>query len=624
MRFSLKVIGLLWVGLFLIIGVLLYNAYSKLKPETFITIISEQVQRNIPGAELEVGQVSYGFSLDFNLNLRNLHLRRGEKLLGSIGEVEVKVPWWLLLSNKGNAQINLTNLDIFIDHTVIAKKASEQGVGTEKVEIKVDLPSYLSNARFTVRAKEVSIRDLNNARRYFMISKLLVREFKYGKNSAFELNIPISIKHKEVQYASELWLFGDVTPDLKAWKLNYRGEFRTKDTTDKFQIEDLVLNGQSTFMPGALSVQSDLSLLVEKEVIGKGQFRAGKDDLAVNMQFSKLPLNYFSFIYEDIKNPYLKVLEGSASGSIKFRKEFQDSSATVQGKLTFDGNLSLSDTYFIPGKWKIGFQDSRWDTSFLSPKGEASFFRRSTTDVKNNTVVQYTDELGFSNQDVTQILPAVKPLSTFTGPLPPIYYTSNISFNKCVLGDRSFNGNVRYGHSPDLKFYQANLKVEDSDLRFSYAEKRLQKTLELELKKFNFNSSYHFFDPYFSASEGQLTGTVEGQWSEAWDAGTWKVDVSGEQLSELRGLIPDLISKTAALYELDSSLAKQIELKFTGNNHQLTITSLMLQMAESVRIAGSLNSKEKSSLVLSYPKNKKFKPLKKEVTEPYWIQKDAQ
>ncbi|MCP5815823.1 hypothetical protein NL365_27960, partial [Klebsiella pneumoniae] len=78
----------------------------------------------------------------------------------------------------------------------------------------------------------------------------------YGKNSAFELNIPIQIKHNETHYNSDLWLFGDVTPETSQWKLNYRGEFRTKESSDKFLIEDLVINGAATFIPSSLAINS--------------------------------------------------------------------------------------------------------------------------------------------------------------------------------------------------------------------------------------------------------------------------------------------------------------------------------------------------------------------------------
>ena len=49
---------------------------------------------------------------------------------------------------------------------------------------------------------------------------------------------------------------------------------------------------------------------------------------------------------------------------------------------------------------------------------------------------------------------------------------------------------------------------------------------------------------------------------------------------------------------------------------------LVKENLESAKITGSLSPKQKSTLTLSYPKNKKFKPLKKEVIEVYWMQKE--
>jgi hypothetical protein len=377
-------------------------------------------------------------------------------------------------------------------------------------------------------------------------------------------------------------------------------------------------------MPAALSVQSELNFLVEKESIGKGELRAGQDDLTVNMQFTKLPLNYFMFIYEDIKNPYLKVLDGTATGVVKFEKQFTDSVASVQGKLSFDGNLTLSETFSIPGKWQIGFQDSRWDTSFLNPKGEASFFRRSSMDMKKNNVIQFTDELGFANMDISPVMQSIAPLAQFTGELPNIYYTSAVTFNKCTSGDKSFEGKFRYGHSPDLKFYQVEIKLDNHPaLTLDYVDKHQNKSLEADFKKFVFSPSYQFLAPYLSATEAVLTGKVQGQWTDNWNSGLWKVEMNGEQLNQLHGTIPDLISKTSSFFQLDSSLSKQVNLNLAGKNNILTINSLMLDISESAKITGSLSSKEKSVLTLSYPKNKKVKALKKEVLEPYWMQKET-
>lgn len=622
MRISLKVIGLLWLGLFLIIGGLLFNAYSKLQPETFIALLTEQVQKNYPGAKLNVGKINYRFSLDFNLNLQEIHLRRSGKLLGSIGEVELKVPWWLLLFNRGNAQINLKKLDIYIDHERHEVAGEKVAATTAGSLIKVAVPTYLADAKFTLRAKEVSVRDIHNARRYFMVSKLLVREFQYGKNSAFEMNIPIQITHGGTQYHSDLWLFGDVTPETSQWRLNYRGEFRTKESNDKFQIEDLVINGAATFIPSSLAISSDLNLLIEKDVVGKGEFIASQDKLSVMLHFTKLPVSTFGVIYEDIQNPYLKKFEGDASGSLKFEKVYDTSLASISGKLAFNGDLSLSETYSIPGNWKISFQDSRWEVSFISPKGEASFFRRSFVDMKKNTVTQFNEELGFTNLELNTILPSVMPVSDFIHSIPASYYTTTISFNKCSQGDKIFDGNFRYGLSPEQKFYQGELIDASSSFKVNYSNKNAQNALDLNLAKFKLIHGFNLIAPYYASSESILDGKLEARWKTAWPEGQWLVQMNSENAGEFQGKIPEFITKTAQFFGLDSKTFRKQGLNLSVKNNVVSVNSLILENVDSAKIAGSLSPKQKSFLTLTYPKNKKIKPLKKEIIEPYWMQKE--
>lgn len=624
MRISLKLIGILWLGLFLIIGGLLFNAYSKLKPETFIALLTEQVQKNYPGAKLNVGKINYRFSLDFNLNLQDIHLRRSGKLLGSIGEVELKVPWWLLLFNRGNAQINLKKLDIYIDHAnhaVTENLPSE--ASSEKSSVNVTVPAYLVDAKFTLRAKEVSIRDIHNARRYFMVSKLLVREFQYGKNSAFEMNIPIEIKHNDIQYTSDLWLFGDVTPEPSQWRMNYRGEFRTRDHSDKFQIEDLVINGAATFIPTSLAINSDLNLLIEKDHIGKGEFSANQDNLSVLLSFTKLPVNYLGLIQEDVQNPYLKKFDGEAQGHLKFVKSFNNSQATIAGKLDFNGGFHISDTYSIAGNWKINFQDSRWEVSFMSPKGEASFFRRSFVDMKKNMVTQYNEELGFSNLDFRTVLPVVAPISSFVHSIPGSYYSTQISFNKCLDGELTYDGTFRFGLTPEQKFYQGELTGSDSSsLKVNYSNKNASNSLDVNLLKFRIFQGFHLLEPYLSSKESKLEGKLEGRWKTQWPEGQWMIQLHSENNDEFRGKIPEFIYKTSSFFGVDSKPFKKQNLNLSVKNNVVSVNSVMLEDTDSIKISGTLSPKQKSFLTLSYPKNKKSNPVKKEIIEPYWMQKE--
>ena len=61
MRLSTKIILLAWTFLFLIVGSLIYSAYSKLNPESLITLLNFQVQKNYPGSQLSIAKIDYGF-----------------------------------------------------------------------------------------------------------------------------------------------------------------------------------------------------------------------------------------------------------------------------------------------------------------------------------------------------------------------------------------------------------------------------------------------------------------------------------------------------------------------------------------------------------------------------------
>ncbi len=621
MRISLKLVAFLWLGLFIIIGGLLFSAYSQFKPEAFVALIKEQVEKNYPGSKLQVGNVSYGFSLDFNLKLQNISLHRSEKLISQLGELELKVPWWLLLTNRGNAQINISKLDIYVEHdesVPVAKVEKTPSITT----VKVELPAYLADAGFTVRAKEVSIKDLNNSRRYFNVSKLLVREFQYGKNSAFELNIPIEITHNETSYTSDLWLFGDVTPELQSWKLNYRGEFRTKEASDKFQIEDIVIHGKSDFNPKELTVLSLIELLIDKQKIGEGQVTASKDVLNVDLNLIKLPLNYFGFISAEIQNPFLKKLQGEAAGTISFKKSLLDDMAKLSGKLVFDGELQLSEGNVIPGKWQIGVENYRWDVSFISPQGEASYFRRSVVDAKTSKVVQYNEEVGFSAIDFNQVISSIKPLSFFLENLSGPYYVTAISCKKCLQGDKTLDSTLKYGFSPDQKYYQASISGKDLNFDLNFSEKLEQKALDLTFANFEWDASYNFLNPFFGAIKAELTGSIEGRWNESWEKGQWLIKLMSKNIMGSFGAIPDLIGKTSEIFNINSKQIPALSLDLAVQNNTLSLKSLLLEGGESAKISGTLSSEHKSTLTLSYPKNKKIKPVKKEDVTHYWVIKE--
>jgi hypothetical protein len=387
-----------------------FTAYSKLKPEALIGVIREQVERNYPGSKLTVGKIDYRLSLDFKVNLTDIQLQRNEAKLASVGEIEVKIPWWLFLSNKGTTQINISNLDIMLDQPKVEKVLSG-GPNSEKQKIKVDVnvPDYLLSAKYTLRAKGISVRDAKDLSRKIILSKLLVREFQYGKNSAFEMTIPIEVNHNKAKYDSELWLFGDVTPKAHQWSLNYRGEFKTRDTSEKFQLEDVTIDGKAEMSLDNFKVLSDMNFLIEKDNVGSGKIVINKEAFKADIQFSKFPLSYLGIIYEEIKNPFLPELDGYAQGSVAFEKDYGTDQSLLNSKVSFDGIFPLGEVSYA-GKWNLLFDNAKWETSFITPNGEVSFFRRSIIDFETGALIQYNEEIGFSGIDFAKAVAPVKGL----------------------------------------------------------------------------------------------------------------------------------------------------------------------------------------------------------------------
>lgn len=616
MRLSVKILLGLWVFLFLIVGGLVYSTYSKLHPEAFVALLTEQVQHNYPGAKLEVGEVNYNLSLNFNLSLKNVTLKRSDKVLGTLGEIELKVPWWLLVVNRGNAQINLSNLNLFIEPSRSEKEEGLSNSSSKVVEnskVEVSLPQYLQDVQYTIRARNISIKDISGSRTLLKLSKLLVREFHYGKNSAFELKLPISIGHRGMNYSSELWLFGDVTPEKAIWNFNYRGNFRTKDMGENVQFDDVVLEGKTRFKPREVDIQSEVEFSIDKKNIGSGAFAANEKKITLNLMFTQLPTEFLNIFENELRHTHLSKLVGSAAGELHLERKLSETKATLRGGLEFNAPFQLNKEE-IMGAWKLSFDNTRWDSSFISPKGEVSFFRRSVIDLDNGQVKQYSEELGFTGVNLPMALgtvPSLKELMSFNSTK---YFSSHISIKKCLMGEKEVDGYFKIGVSPDLKFYQGELtQSEAQKFKLVFNQSR-QKKLNIHFDNFFWSNQLSFLSPYFQADSGTLDGQIEGRWKEDWADGKWVMKLKASDLVNGTGSILDMNKKFWSEFNIPTDNISHLNALSYVQDGKLKLDSLIIEGEDPIKLSGLINFEidQNSHLILSYPKNKKWKPVKKE------------
>ena len=623
MKLSTKAVIFGWVILLAALGSLVYGAYSKLNPDSLVALFNSQIQRSYPASHLTIGKIDYVFSIDFKLSLKNLSLTKDNKTLASADEVQFKIPWWLILLNRGNASININNLDIFVssDTKNSLDSISNGSQSNPSANIEAKLPSYLLDAHYTLRAKNISIKELDGERRYFTLSKLLVREFQYGKNSAFELNIPISIAHKNKRYSSDLWLFGDVTPEPKLWAVNYRGEFKTKDTVEGFQFEDLVIDGKSNFNPTTVDLSSSIELLVEKKKIGTGEISVDSDQFQFHLKFSTFPMHFLRIVGDEIKNPFWKKIEGVGEGEVHFSRSFlAENTSSLSAKIHFPGDFTLGPDHSISGQWYLDFKNEIWQTSFISPKQDLKFSRRAVLDFVKSQLTQYSQEIGFNSCDLKSALFSVQSLFGLMEPAPQPYHSTVVLFKQCLLGEKLFDGSFRFGIIPNQKYYQAELQDSQSKMILKFLSKSNIQDFSLELSKFVWDSSYKFLEPFFNASEGIWDGKIEGQWSTHWSEGTWLANLKADNLKAATGEFFTLNQDLWTYFNLDTSSAIKKSWQASVSKQSIKLKSLSLDGIDPAHLSGVLsnNLKAKSFLTLSYPKNKKWKPVRKEILETFW------
>jgi hypothetical protein len=620
MRLTFKYLIGLWLILFSVIGMLIFNAYQKLKPEVLVALISEQIQRNYPGSSLEVGSVDYRVSVDFNMGLKDIQLKRSNKVIARLKEIEIRLPWWLLLFQQGNAQVNLNDLTIVIDANETSFLTKKSAAPDNK--IKISVPNYLSQAHFTLRAKNITIEEENNSRRYFSLNKLLVREFQFGKNSAFELNLPISITHNGLNYKSELWLFGDLTPQKDQWDLKFRGEFRTSDANEKVQFEDLIIDGSAQVKPAHLDVISNLTFHVDKEEIGTGLFTANESQLDLKFTFDKLPLSFLAIFENEIKNPYFPELTQNARGFLEVSKNHKTEVLSFNGDLEFLDNFKLGKTSVVdvPGKWRINLNGSKWETSFISPKGEVSFFRRSVIDFKRDQVAQFVEEVGFTSVDFASAIELVPSLINIFETNVTNYSSSTVSFKKCTQGEKYVDGVLRFGVSPGEKYYLAEILTGESKLKVNFQQQSGQNKLDLSVVKFPWIGQLGLLKPYFFANSGILDGKLEGRWADNWLDGQWLSKINAKSLDAPQGEWINFLNSFWKQFEKEIIGVKDQDWNFKIKKGGISLDGLVIFEPSSTKISGFVdtNLKKKSSLVMSNPSNKKSRPVRKEVQEIFW------
>ena len=608
LRISMKAILWIWGVLIVLIVALGFNAYNRLKPETFIQLASEELRKNISDAQLVVGEVDYSFSTDFNIKLRNITVLKNETHIAKIGEFELKVPWWLLISHKGNAHISISQVEILLSGNDVKKitASSDQAV-SEKKEINIEIPDYLANAEFTLRAKDVFLKNEDASRTYLQLSKLLVREFAIGKNSAFEIKLPVWFEYNGQSFSSEVWLFGDVTPSKEKWVFNYTGDFKTKDIDAKINFDDVALEGNINLRLPQFTIEAQNSFMIEKEEKGSAQFRLTGGEWNLDLDFTALPLEFLSLFEKEILNDYLTQLKAEAQGKITLTKKTDIEDILMHGNLSWTGELKNMQ-FKEAGTWKIAFENNLWKTSFESPT--FNFSRENLIAFNETKFLEIKETYHFNEAPIAYLKFFVPTLNKVT--YSEIPTTRKYEFINILKGNDPISGTIDYHSNENSISYSGEFKNPAEFLTFKLVQDE-GIALDFEGKRFKMAAGFGLFEPWITG-EGLLDFNFSGRDLDKPQTAQWKL--AGEiELGDLRGEIPSYLdelwnhfNRKPRTVGLDSTLSpKKAEIKLTD----------LVQGPAYLKIDVSKNREENAKAFFSI-KNMPKKSQTKKIPLPYF------
>lgn len=568
MKFRISMKAILWTWLFFILMLigLGYNAYDRLRPEAFVQLATEQIQKNIPNGVLVVGEVDYSFSIDFNIKLKQVTLLRDDVQVAKIGEFELKIPWWLLITHRGTAQVNIGQVEILLSSNDVKKIATSPDNKEESSgKIDIEIPDYLADAQFTLRAKDVALKNEDASRTYLQISKLLVREFAIHKNSAFEIKLPIWFEHNKQTYNSEIWLFGDLTPDKDKWSFNYTGDFRTKDIDAKMSFDDVALEGAIKLKLPEFTIESQTSFMIDKEERGTSQFHLDQTSWKLELDFSSLPMEFLALFEKEILNDYLKKFEGEGQGKISLSQKFEEEELFLQGNLVFPGKFK-HNSLMHEGSWYITFDNNLWVTRFegdfikFTRENLLAFNEASFLEVRESYELQ---DLTF--QEVFQFVPALAKASKTDIPEQKSFLLTNIK-----RGDDIFTGSFELSSNFSAFNYAGQLKSEEESLTFSLIQD-VDYSLDTKMKKFKMVNEFDFFGPWITG-QGVINLEFSGRELALFPHGSWKLTGTLDE-EKLDGVVISYLKNIWG--EFDRAPKKQeLNLLMNGKRSQLKLVDL--------------------------------------------------
>jgi len=221
----IKILASVVMVLLLVFGGAVFYVTQKITPDDLRAYIVKVLEKTFPGANAEVGKLTYsiGTSVNFNLDKLELKLKTGkDKELFDVDHISLKVPLWALITKGGTVDLLVKEPEVDYnesstsnnwkqalgdksEHKTSSKPSAPSKPKTAAADSKsLAIPAILLKSKVNIKVEDIDLNYLlkDKSKGALKLSKVIIKDLNLNSSTAYEVISNINVKQKSGQKLS--------------------------------------------------------------------------------------------------------------------------------------------------------------------------------------------------------------------------------------------------------------------------------------------------------------------------------------------------------------------------------------------------------------------------------------
>jgi hypothetical protein len=344
MNKTIKILLSIFILIVVLISSTLFFISTKINPELIRKTAIEAIEKNIPGAKVQIGSIDYSIGSSVTLNVANVLLteKKNKLKLLELGSLSVKVPVLSILTSGGTIDILTDAPKVYVRKhkhqinwiKVLGTKKGKIAKVTKsekKVETKsLALPSFINKSKINFKLNDLSLLlDLGkNQKSDIKVSTIQVKDLSLTNSTAFEVASSIKFQLDENKFfQTEVQIIGEA----RLGDIIEKGDL---NLSTKINVAKTKIDGVELVIPnlkGKTKISGNLDNINVELDINLNQIL----NLQSNINIKNDIVNAKDILIEIIPSEAINMFSPSITHSLK-QIDFTDVKLKLLGSSTFN------------------------------------------------------------------------------------------------------------------------------------------------------------------------------------------------------------------------------------------------------------------------------------------------